>query len=392
MAHNTQADPVKNIAAIVGKLTYYSRVEAEILGAANAFNALGEDMLSRAIAETPGQSIILSSYSAAAALAIIAEGAGGSTRASVLRALGLDADMPQGLLADLHGKISKSFGDTGSGVETAVANALWACSDAGVHPAFSDLMKRTMDATVETVDFGSPATLALINDWCSASTKGMIPKLLDQISPGTPLMLANATYFKGEWQKKFEKVQTRPVTFRDGFGHSFDVPMMHRSGSMKYGEVGATQAVALPYGKNGEFEAMIVLPEQGALLPEHIPMSFRTGQLGLPQMDLAWKSPLDQTLVARGMGPAYASGADYSAMAKGGMTLGTVFQSARMKVDEEGTVAAAVTGGMMRATCIRIPEPPFQMICNRPFIFMVRHIETNILLFQAYVVNPGIYA
>ena len=52
-----------------------------------------------------------------------------------------------------------------------------------------------------------------------------------------------------------------------------------------------------------------------------------------------------------------------------------VIQKAYMKVDEEGTEAAAVTAIMVKLTSARPPMEPIVMNVDRPFLFLIRNID-----------------
>jgi len=56
-------------------------------------------------------------------------------------------------------------------------------------------------------------------------------------------------------------------------------------------------------------------------------------------------------------------------------------------VDEAGTEAAAATAVIVGLTAV--PEPTVEVTVDRPFIFLIRDIETGAVLFVGRVLNPG---
>jgi len=64
-----------------------------------------------------------------------------------------------------------------------------------------------------------------------------------------------------------------------------------------------------------------------------------------------------------------------------------VIHKAFVSVDEAGTEAAAATAVIMELTAM--PETPVEVTLNRPFIFLIRDIETGAILFVGRVMNPG---
>jgi serpin B len=64
-----------------------------------------------------------------------------------------------------------------------------------------------------------------------------------------------------------------------------------------------------------------------------------------------------------------------------------ILHKAFVSVDEAGTEAAAATAVVMKLTAT--PEEPVGVTVDRPFVFLIRDIETGAILFVGRVVNPG---
>ena len=55
-----------------------------------------------------------------------------------------------------------------------------------------------------------PESAQTINDWADKSTRGKIKDVVQwPFDPVTRVILANAIYFKGKWDRPFDKKQTR---------------------------------------------------------------------------------------------------------------------------------------------------------------------------------------
>ncbi len=63
-----------------------------------------------------------------------------------------------------------------------------------------------------------------------------------------------------------------------------------------------------------------------------------------------------------------------------------VIHKAFVKVDEEGTEAAAATAVVMNLQCI--PEQPAVLILDRPFLFLIQDSATGSIIFMGKVMNP----
>jgi serpin B len=79
--------------------------------------------------------------------------------------------------------------------------------------------------------------------------------------------------------------------------------------------------------------------------------------------------------------------ADFSGMTGGrDLYIDEVVHKAFVSVDEAGTEAAAATAVIMKLTAM--PAEPVKFTVDRPFIFLIRDIETNSILFVGRVMNP----
>merc|ERR1711944_308051 len=68
-----------------------------------------------------------------------------------------------------------------------------------------------------------------------------------------------------------------------------------------------------------------------------------------------------------------------------GLYVTGVYHEAYVKVNEEGTEAAAATGAVLKIKSAR-PSPSF--ICDHPFMFRIIENKFGAILFQGIVANP----
>jgi serpin B len=272
-------------------------------------------------------------------------------------------------------------------------------------PAFIERNKQHYAAEIANLNFADPDAPKTINSWVSRNTDGKIEKIVDQISPADVLFLINAIYFKGQWQVEFKKEDTKPDVFRLAGGKQQQLPMMSQSGNYFYYKGKDFQSVALPYGK-GNVSMYVFLPDEQKGLDQFEKnltaenwdtwmRSFQStpGDLMLPRFKLEWESGLNETLEALGMGEAFdPARADFSQMAKAGpgkkLFISEVKQKSWCEVNEEGTVAAAVTVVGMSTTSVQEPRQRFVMKVDRPFFFAIRDNVTGVVLFMGSVRNP----
>jgi serpin B len=272
-----------------------------------------------------------------------------------------------------------------------------------VKPAFFERNKQYFGAEVASLDFSSPAAVDTINSWVNKNTEGKIEKIINDISGDDVLFLINAIYFKGQWQKEFDKQKTRPDVFTLAGGERKELPMMSQSGRYSYYKGQGFQSVALPYGKGG-VSMYVFLPDEETGLDKFeqdlTPANWdgwmksfnvRPGEVMLPRFKVEWESNLNDVLKSLGMAEAFDERADFSLIAEsqGGnkLLISEVMHKSWCEVNEEGTVAAAATSvGISVASA---PPPPFVMKVDRPFFFAIRDNQTGLVLFMGSVGNPG---
>ncbi len=89
------------------------------------------------------------------------------------------------------------------------------------------------------------------------------------------------------------------------------------------------------------------------------------------------------------MTDAFSNKADFSKMvSKEHVYINDVVQKTFVKVDEEGTEAAAVTAIPMRALSMQKPKL-IVFRADRPFMFMIRHVPSGCILFMGRVMRPS---
>ena len=352
-----------------------------------------------------GKNTFLSPASVMLALAMTYNGADGTTREAMARALeieGMSLDDVNRAFADLKSALSP----TDPKIQLKIANSLWARNGFALRPAFIKRSRDYFEAEIASLNFADPAAPKTINSWVNKNTEGKIDKIVDQIPPEAVLFLINAIYFKGQWQVEFKKENTKPDVFRLPGGERKEVPMMSQSGSYLYYEGKDFQSVALPYG-TGSVSMYIFLPDEQIgleqfernLTPENWDVwmkSFQVtpGDLMLPRFKVEWESKLNDALKALGMAEAFdEQRANFSQIADlnsgNRLYISEVKHKAWAEVNEEGTVAAAVTSVGVSVTSVQQPREKFFMKVDRPFFFAIRDNRTGVVLFMGSVANPG---
>jgi serpin B len=250
------------------------------------------------------------------------------------------------------------------------------------------------------VDFREgPAVRKRINDWVLSKTRDKIRDLIPEGLPtaDTRLALVNAIHFLAQWEEAFSERATEEKPFTNAKGEKVPVPMMRRTDHYRYADDGRAQVLAIPY-RGHAAEMVLVLPKDPAGLAEvergltpaavsgwMAGRGFQKVALSLPRFRFEAPTDLGAHLAALGMGDAFdPAKADFRGMADvkdQPLFIGAVLHKAFIAVDEKGTEAAAATAVLMRAGSAPRPEEPIPFVCDRPFLFFLRHVATGALLF-----------
>jgi serpin B len=294
-------------------------------------------------------------------------------------------------------------GKDGEGFRLNIVNAIWGQKDYAFLVSFLDTLAENYDAGLRIVDFineTEPSRIT-INDWVSDETEGRIKDLIPQgaITQMTRLVLTNAIYFNAAWQYPFEEDATSPDVFYLLNGDEVTIPMMEQQESFSYAEDDKYQVVELPYDGQ-ELSMVIILPDSGQFETFEEAMDYKQVKdiieclerqevrLKMPKFEFDSSFSLKKALTEMGMSVAFSEEADFSGMTgKKDLFISDVIHKAFVSVDEAGTEAAAATAVIMELTAM--PETPIEVTLNRPFIFLIRDIETGAILFVGRVMNPG---
>ncbi|XP_019842014.1 serpin B4-like [Bos indicus] len=290
--------------------------------------------------------------------------------------------------------------------ELSVANRLYGEKEFRFLQEYMDNVQKYYLASVESADFISAAeeSRKMINSWVESQTNGRIKNLFPQNSLNSSvLVLVNAVYFKGQWQEEFKKENTVEEKFWLNKGTSKPVQMMKQTNHFNFVSLEDVQAkiLEIPY-KGGELSMMVLLPDEvdglqeveDQLTAEKLiewtspqNMGNREVDLYLPRFKVEESYDLVPTLQALGMVDAFCGGvANFSGMnGSRDLAVSKVIHKSFVEVTEEGTEAAAATGVVFTRTSLPFRE---RFRCDHPFLFLIKHIKTNSILFCGRVSSP----
>ena len=359
-------------------------------------NRFGIELMKRIEGEG---NLFISPYSIYKALGMVYEGSRSKTQREMKDVLGITGSDFSHALSMLERDILGLAG----GVTLEVANSLWLQRHFPVLPSFREKMRKYYGGEFHLSDFvKSPEKERnRINRWVEEKTHEKIKELFppNSISAATRLVVVNAIYFLGEWDKPFDTTRTRMDKFNTG-EKIVDVMMMNNTTNYYYGAFDGFKALRMNYG-DGEFFMLILLPDsvdgvkhiEERLTPAFIDsvnrgLRWSRVNVSIPRFTLDVRYSLNDYLVGMGMGSAFSLSADFSGITgKRDLFISLVVHRAYIKVDEKGTEAAAATGIAMELTAVRHREL-YSFRADHPFIFLIMHRNTGAILFVGRLINP----
>ena len=263
-----------------------------------------------------------------------------------------------------------------------------------------------------------------VNAWAAKNTNDLIKSVVDEGTMGNPdlaMLLANALYFKGKWDQEFKKENTKDVEFNTAINskavatmHKFSAAIETRNTSINVDGVAVpVTSVKLPY-KGKRFSMSIVFANktnglngssriqqvnlavdvlkvykntiaQDSFFTSRQPVMVQTyNKFALPKFKIkSSHKSIHQAMVANGLSEMFAKGVLSKMSSDPRAQLSFVMQEDIIKVDEEGTEAAAVTVGGVTTTSV--PVTFGQLLINGPFAYAIRDELKGTTMFEGVV-------
>lgn len=387
----------------------YNDLTSPTLEEMRNYSEFEQSLLTMAEQTRSRQNYIVSPVSLRVALLLAIEGAEGGTKAALLKAAGFESEIQ----ADnwyryvkanvdsfamnkkyLGERIQKGFfeKDPSKDMQFRIVNSVWNNSDlhGDFTRAYKSHIREKYGAQAKSVS--GEKLQKEVNRWVSKETDGFIPKIVDD-STNTAAILANALYLRTSWVKEFKKANTKKDDFTTADGKTVQKDFLCKKEKMLYAEKDdENKLVALQL--RGDILLVAVLGDMGDTSDIRLAVGNANElmvNLKLPKIDV--ESSYDKDILAllkeRGGELPFTDDADFSAMVENDRwKIGDVIQKARMKTDESGLEAAAVTViQMFRGAALRptTPDTVKEFIADRPFKFYVMTNNFRSLLFAGAI-------
>lgn len=354
--------------------------------------------------------IFCSPASISTALAMTYSGAHGETAKEMAHVLYFDrksSRLPVARLHEAFGKLTGLLNSGGSqgGYVLCMANRLWGQESYEFVPDFLKTTRELYGAELAELDFRkTDAARHEINEWVEQQTQQKIKELIPSgvLRGDTRLVLTNAIYFLGGWEKEFPEKATEVQPFFVTPQQAVDVPLMTQTRKFGYLESDVAQVLELPY-RGHEISMVILLPKardglaglEGNLTADNAQkwiesLRPRKVELFLPKFKMTSQFALKEALSAMGMPTPFTEAADFSKLSSSeNLMISEVIHKAFVDVNEKGTEAAAATAVVIVPTSASVEtEEPVVFRADHPFVFLLRDNRSGAILFLGRVSNP----
>jgi len=352
-----------------------------------------------------GENLVFSPLNVYMALGLLAETCEGDSREQILSILG-ESDM-ESLRENAKALWTGNYRDDGV-VTSLLGAAMWLDDTVPARPDLAKVIAENYFASTYRGDTGTDLFDSSVKAWLNDQTRGLLSEYTDgfETTPETLMTLATTVYFKAGWDEEFSKESTKEDIFHSEDG-DVTCEFMHETGSSRYYEGKNFSATSKTFRDGGDM--WFILPDEGveaeSLFSDKEALEFINGKgretlgadfedyryrrLSVPKFDVGGSIDLEKGLRELGVSDIFdVDKADFSPLTGDDDTelcVTDAIHSARVKIDEEGCEAAAIT--QLLAGTGGMPDEIIDFKLDRPFIFVITS-DVDLPLFVGIVNNP----
>lgn len=331
---------------------------------------------------------LISPASVMYALAMAANGAENNTLKQIEEALGADRDTINKYLRSYRSSLPKDDSTL------SLSQSVWVNSQCDVKNSFLQTNADYFNADI----FSAPMNMSTVNDinkWVSDKTDGEIDRALNSLSADDLLVLINATLFEGKWENEYKDTSIKNGDFYNLNGSKSQATYLYSSEDIYISGEGYSGFVKPYAGERFAFAAL--LPDSENSLPSLVSSldgkalasiienaSHQDVSVAIPEFSIKCDTPLIETLKKMGITDAFDSKSDFSSMSGEKVYLSEVDHKTSIKLNRNGTKAAAST--VIKATRGSYTKPK-SVILNKPFLYVIYDTEADIPAFIGTVTN-----
>lgn len=401
ISDNEKAPRVKDRSDIVLTKTHQEMVPASNTFAFNFFTAVNKAEWNNG---NKTGNLMVSPLSMQSLLSLMTPGASNELAADIIKGLGFEGYTVEEL-ASYYKELIPALLKVDSSTKIWNANAVWVREPVKLDKKYQSFVQDKYDATASDLPLDGKEAADIINKWCSKNTNKMIDHLFDSVPDEYKIILANALYFKGIWSEdyKFKEASTKNETFTNADGKETKCQIMHQtfsgsaycddkiaSVSLPFGNEAFSMRFIMPVDENEDINATLasVTSEKWNEITGYNEHQSYYGEIimALPRFESEYEATneiLKTAFQSIGLGSLFTG--YFDSIASELMVLGEVGQKTKIKVNETGAEAAAVSWGAMKCTSAGPVSGVFYFEATRPFIYVISECSTGAVLFAGVV-------
>ncbi len=357
-------------------------------------SALGLTLF-RATYREAGKGVLVSPLSILTALGMLSLGTIGQAAEELEALLGLPA---------------ATFGDamrvyaSALGKELTAANSVWMRNERlHVEESYLQALADRYDAGIFRAPFDE-GTVRDVNAWISNKTDGMIPEMIEKLSPNDVMLLINALCFDALWEKAYEETEKVVGGFTNRDGGKEDATFLRSDENVFLSLGDGTTGFLKPYD-GGKYAFVGILPPEDTDFDTYVDgftaeawnalwasRSYDGVRTAMPAFTGDTDVLMNDMLKAAGIpsvfDPAAAPLRGIGWSDGGELYVGWVLHKTHIEVSAEGTKAAAATVIGIEDECVAV-EPMHTVTLDRPFLYAIVDAEYGMPLSFGSVTSPA---
>ncbi|XP_077234160.1 serpin-ZX-like isoform X1 [Tasmannia lanceolata] len=360
-----------------------------------------------------GTNLVFSPSSIHIVLSLISAGSKGKTLEQLLSFLRSESNEELSTLSSQLVTLIFTDASQSGGPCISFVNGVWVEKSLPLKPSFEETANKLYKTEAKLVDCQTQASQVAneVNSWAENETNGLIKELLPSTSVDnlTKLIFANALYFKGAWNEKFDSSKTKDFDFNLLDGGSVQVPFMTSKKKQFLSSVNGFKVLTLPY-KQGtdkrQFSMYFFLPDEkdglhnfveklgsdSGFIDRHLPVQkVQVAEFRIPKFKFSFGFEVSTVLKELGLALPFSDEGDLTEMVDSPLSrslyVSSISHKSVIEVNEEGTEAAAASAAVIALRSVS-PKEPMDFVADHPFVFLIREDMTGVVLFIGHVLNP----
>lgn len=373
-------NPVVDVPVVDNPIVDKPLIVEEIKNEKSGFNDFDSTLISFIDDKVGTENYMVSPMSFKYALGLAVLGSDGETKDELLTAMGYSSFDD---LAALDKRMKATLADFESVNETNkrhaygdeeideitfdIANSVWDLYGL-IKEDYKKEVKEKLNAEARSVEFKEAVNE--INAWVNEKTRGLIPNALNNLNPDIKGVLVNTLYLKSSWLNEFN-LSSKPLKFTDIDGNKVEKSSMYRQSKYKYYKDKDVELIIVPL--SGGINVVYAVGDKSNIEEKINKAEYKEVLLEVPMMEFETsleKGELVEYLEKLGVQKAFRGDADFDKMADD-FFISDILQKTKIKTDEEGLEAAAVTIITMKANAFIEPEKPIEFTIDEPFSFYI---------------------